>query len=136
MYKVQLYRCTFISSLSLVPELLLSTPCPALCMAEMRHTDSTHFVEQMVTHIENGNNINTIPMIKYVFIFLMKVKSVILNCRSNQVFQKNSNSLSSSQMQFERTTCSVSKEVLEMKTMLLQLKRVLKNVRIVNLVCV
>ena len=84
----------------------------------------------MVTQIENRNNIKTTTIIRYVFIILIKVKFVILNSRTNQVFLENSKY----QMQFEMSTCSAIEEVLEVKTMLLKLKRVLEKVIIFNFV--
>ena len=88
----------------------------------------------MVSQIEKGNIIKTTSsMIRYVLYFYPS-KDKVYYFRTNLIFKEgfNSSSLSSSQMQFSWSTYSVSEEVLEVKTMLLQLKRVLEKVRILN----
>eukprot|EP00092_Neocalanus_flemingeri_P064882 GFUD01078809.1.p1 GENE.GFUD01078809.1~~GFUD01078809.1.p1 ORF type:complete len:291 (+),score=87.21 GFUD01078809.1:120-992(+) len=84
----------------------------------MRPTESTHFVEEMVNQIENENNVKNVSQIR---------TRISIPDDNNPIIPT---TLSvSSQVQLDRSTYhSASQEVLEVKTMLLQLRRVLEQV--------
>jgi hypothetical protein len=101
----------------------------------MLQTESTQFAEEMVSQVEKGNKGESTPKNKYFRFSLYKLYK-FLSLRTKLYFQDDSNSfsMSSSKATSDKSIISsVSEEVLEVKTMLLQLRMVLELVRILNI---
>ena len=102
----------------------------------MRQIESQHFVEEVVSQIEKGNTNENTPKIRYFGLALRDFSVQFLNSRTKLYYQDdpNSFSLSSSRTTSDKSIFeSVSEDVLEVETMLLQLRRVLEQVRILTI---